>query len=930
MINLKDNQMKKQLALLFFLVTTFYSYSQEYEVTGKVIDETTKEPLEASTIYAETIKDSTMVSYTISDQTGSFILDLNSAQKKLNLYIIYNGYSPVKKTITLDKKIIALGEIALALQAEQLEGVSVVGERIPITIKKDTLEFNADSFKTRPDANVEDVLKKLPGVEVDTDGNITVNGKEVNKVLVNGQVFFSDDPKVATKSLPKEIIDKIQISDTKSKTQEFTGDEGDGENKTINITIKKDKNKGYMGRASLGYGTDERYQVNGLLNYFKNKERISFIASSNNINNAGFSFDDVYDMVGNTRGGYSTLTDNGLINSYGRGITTSSTVGASYANAEKDAYELSANYFFAYSDSYNDQKTSRENLLPEGSFFTNSESRFDGSTNSNSGSANLEFDIDETLRISLDPSLNVTRTNSMDTSMTNSTDVDGELSNSNETQTLDDGLQRSFSNSLNIIKKLDTVGKFVRVTFSNNNSKNENESNFQSTREVFGDDPTLESVNQFTETDNRTDSYQVGVSYRQPLGNQFFLDFGYDYEDKKQRNENDVLDFNENTLAYDDFNDDLSTNFEFSNTQQRPSFGIRRDGEKWRWRVGADYALTDIDNQDYLHEGTFERSYENLLLSASSSYRFSQNSRFRVNYRTNIDVPSVGQLQPVINISNPLNIRQGNPDLDVSKTHRLSLNFNNFNWRERTGVFLYAGGEIQDDKVVSVTTTDENLLRTTTYTNVNGNYNTYLGFGYSKQIKKDTTYTIKLNFRPNMSYSKDVSFSNGQELTSKQFSITPRISTTFNYLELIEIEPGYDISYNNTKYNIDRLDDVEFISHTATFRTTTYWPENVVWGNDINYNYNGNVSDEFDKDALFWNMSLGYQFFKKKATFKVLAYDLLNQNNNVRRTTGADYIQDYQSTVLTQYFMASLSFKFDQFGGKPGPGGGRGGRHIRM
>ncbi|EIJ39876.1 hypothetical protein JoomaDRAFT_2915 [Galbibacter orientalis DSM 19592] len=906
----------KKISLLFFLVMSAISFSQEYEVTGKVIDETTKEPLEASTVYAESIQDSTMVSYTISDQTGNFVLDLNSAQEKLNLFITYNGYTPVKKVITLSKKSIALGEIALALQAEQLEGVSVVGERVPIKISKDTLEFNANSFKTRPDANVEDVLKKLPGVEVDTDGKITVNGKEVNKVLVNGQVFFSDDPKVATKSLPKEIIDKIQISDTKSKTQEFTGDDGDGETKTINITIKKDKNKGYMGRASLGYGTDERYQVNGLLNYFKDKERISFIASSNNINNAGFSFDEIYDMVGNTRGGYDIANSNGLINNYGRGITTSSTIGASYANAQKDAYELSANYFFAYSDSYNDQKTSRENLLPEGSFFTNSVSRFDGSTNSNSGSADLEFDIDETLRVSIEPSLNVTRANSMDTSNTTSTNVDGELSNSNDVQTLDDGLQRNFSNSLNIIKKLDTLGKFVRVTFSNNNSKNENESNFQSTREIFGDDASVESVNQFTTTNNRNDTYEIGVSYRQPLGNEFFLDFGYGYEDMKQRNENDVLDFNENTSSYDNFNDALSTDFEFSNTQQTPSLGIRRDGEKWRWRVGADYALTDINNDDYLHEGTFERSYENLLLNASSSYRFNQNMRFRINYRTNIQVPSVGQLQPVININNPLNIRQGNPDLDVSKTHRLSLNFNNYNWRERTGLFLYAGGEIQDDKVVSVTTTDENFLRTTTFTNVNGNYNAYLGFGYSKQIKKDTTYTVKLNFHPNINYNKDVSFNNGQELISKRFSVSPRISTTFNYLELVEIEPGYNISYNNTKYNIDRFDDIEFISHTASLRTTTYWPGNVVWGNDINYNYNGNVSDDFDKDALFWNMSLGYQFFKKKATFKVLAYDLLNQNNNVSRSTGADYIQDYQSTVLTQYFMASFSYKFDQFGGK--------------
>ncbi len=284
---------------------------------------------------------------------------------------------------------IKLGNIPLEEQAQELKGVKVVGERVPIIIKKDTMEFNADSFKTRPDATVEEVLKKLPGVQVDSDGKITVNGKEVNKVLVNGQVFFSNDPKVATKSLPKEIIDKIQITDTKTKTQEFTGEEGDCENKTINLTIKKDKNKGYIGRLAAGYGTDDRYQTNGLLNYFNNTERISFIASANNINNSGFSFDEIYDMVGNTRGGYDGARDAGLIHNFGNGITTSSNMGGSYANAKKGEYEIDGNYFFGYSDSFNDQKTSRENILPDRRFFSQNESNFVGSTNANRGAANF-------------------------------------------------------------------------------------------------------------------------------------------------------------------------------------------------------------------------------------------------------------------------------------------------------------------------------------------------------------------------------------------------------------------------------------------------------------------------------------------------------------------------------------------------------------
>ncbi len=202
------------------------------------------------------------------------------------------------------KPLLELGTVQMEEQAEELKGVNVIGERVPITVKKDTLEFNADSFKTRPDATVEDVLKKLPGVEVDSNGKITVNGKEVSQVLVNGQVFFSKDPTVATKSLPKDIISKIQITDTKTKTQEFTGEAGDGDTKTINLMVKEDKSKGYLGRVTAGYGSDKRYQANGLLNYFNNKEQISVIAASNNINSSGFSFDEIYDMIGNTsRGG---------------------------------------------------------------------------------------------------------------------------------------------------------------------------------------------------------------------------------------------------------------------------------------------------------------------------------------------------------------------------------------------------------------------------------------------------------------------------------------------------------------------------------------------------------------------------------------------------------------------------------------------------
>ena len=919
--------MSKFLLTLLLSVSLFsISNAQDFLIKGKVVDLETKNPLEATTIYAESILDSTLITYSITDQNGNFELEGKTSLKEFNLFFSYNGYQTLKIKI-LRKAVVDLQTIQLEEQFEALKGVQVTGERVPITIKKDTVEFNADSFKTRPDATVEDVLKKLPGVEVDSNGKITVNGKEVNQVLVNGQVFFSNDPKVATKSLPKDIISKIQISNTKTKEQEFSGEDGDGETKTINLTIKEDKNKGYLGRMAAGYGTDDRYQANGLLNYFNNKKRLSVIASTNNINNPGFSFDEIYDMVGNSRGGVSFNSNGGfevggLSFGFGEGITTSSTLGASYADQEKDKYEISSNYFFSYSDSYNDQKTARENILPDRRYFTDTESNFRGSTNSNQGGANLEFDIDKTLRISVVPSLSVNRTNSGDYSNTISTDEDGNTINSNQTATVNDGQQRNFSNEITIFKKLDTIGKYIRVSFRNRNSESKNLSNLNSLREIFGTNPSEETLDQLTDSDDKNDSYQIGIGYRQPLAEKLFLDFGYEYEHNERNNTRSVFDFNDIVGGYTNFNGALSSDFRFNNEQQTPSIGLSRNGEKLRLRLGAEYTMTNLDNKDFLQNTSFSKKYENLLLRANVNYNIDKSKRISLWYNSNLSVPSINQLQPIPNVSNPLNIIVGNPNLSPSVNHRINLNYNDYNWKDRTGFFVYGGMTFQKDNVSSVTTTDENFLRTTTYTNVDGNMNGYGGMQYSKEIKKDSAYSIKFNIRPYVNYNKRVGFTNGQRLESKNLSFSPRISTTLNFREMVEIEPVYGITFNQTTYNLEGLEDVNFTAHNLQLKTTTYWPKNLIWGNDITYSYNGNVGTGFDKDAIFWNMSLGLQIMDKKATLKVLAYDLLNQNINTQRSSGDDFIQDFQGTVLQQYFMFSFSYKFDQFGGKKSRGGG--------
>jgi len=908
------------------------AHGQDFTIKGSIVDAEQGTPLEAATIFVETLRDSVLIAYAITDAQGQFILEGRTSYTKGRMGISYNGYKSRAMEVEL-KPLLELNAIQLEEQPLQLDGIDLIAERVPLTIRKDTLEFNADSFKTRPDATVEDVLKKLPGVEVASDGSITVNGKSVNKVLVDGQVFFSTDPKVATKSLTKDVIDKIQILDSKTKEQEFIGEQGDGENKTINLLLKEDKKSGYMGRVSGGYGTDDRYQANGLVNYFNKSQRISLLGSSNNINNPGFSFDEIYDMVGNPRGGGISMSRSGgfsvgnLSFGFGEGIITSSTVGASYADQRKDQYRMDGNYFYSYSDSYNDEKTARENILPDGSYFTDTESSFVGGTISNQGSANLEFDIDKTTRVTIQPSLSVNKTDSGEGRITETTDALGNLVNNNSSRESSEGMQRNFSNNLEIMKKLDTLGRYVRLYFENNNRINDSESFLNSERNIFGDDPQQQILDQRTTNATSNDSYEVGASYRHMLGKTLYLDFRYSYSNNLQSSERSVRDFDQITGEYG-FNPLLSSDFDFRTQTHVPEITLGSNGQKIRFNLRARMEQNNLDNEDFIQDTSFSKNYGNLLFNSNFNYNMGSSKRLSLRYSSRVNTPSVRQLQPVPNVSNPLNIVVGNPNLAPEIRHSLNLNFNNFNWRERTGFFVFSGLTLENDKVVSSTTTDEDFIRTTNYENVDGNYSGWAGINYSKEIKRDSLYSLKFTLNPYLSFDKQVGFTNGSQLEAKGLSLRPRVGLLFNYMELFEIEPEYALGLQSTKYNLDQVQDIDYTTHNFTVRMTSYWPENLVWGNDFTYSYNSNVGEGFKKDALFWNMSLGLQLFKKKATLKVLAYDLLNQNINTRRTSGQDFVQDFQGTVLNRYFMGSLTVKFDSFGGKGAPQEQRGGRRV--
>src|SRR5690554_2231684 len=425
--------MKHLLVSIIILFISANSFSQNFKVSGTLIDEETRDPLEAATVFMETVQDSTLLTYTITNRNGKFTLEGNSSVKKARVNISFVGYESFHREIDLTERIQDLGDIPIAFSVASLDEV-IVKSRAPITIKKDTLEFNVASFKTKRDATIEDLLKELPGVEVDENGKIKVNGKDVSNILVNGKPFFGNDPTIATRNLNKEIIEIVQVVDTKTKEETFKGEEGDKDSKTINLTIKEENNKGIFGRVAAGGGTDERFEYAWLFKYFDNGRRLGVLGGGNNINSPGFSFGEIREMFGNARsmsrsssGGF-TVGDRSF--GSGEGIVNSRIAGASYADVIKKNTDVTADYFYSGSNSYSDSKTQRENILPDRRYFNESESSSENETDRHAVNLGFDVKIDSTFLINIKPSFSYNKLKGTRKSESASMDETGSLTNS--------------------------------------------------------------------------------------------------------------------------------------------------------------------------------------------------------------------------------------------------------------------------------------------------------------------------------------------------------------------------------------------------------------------------------------------------------------------------------------------------------------------
>lgn len=911
---------------IFLICFSFLSLKAQNTVSirGIAVDNNFELPIESATAFLSFKKDSTIIDYTQTDEEGKFDLNVRKIDEAVFLTITDDFTGDYVHTFEnlLDNQ--DLGIVKLE-ETISLEGVLIVGSP-PIRIKTDTLEFNAGSFKVRPDANVEALLKELPGVEIDDEGKISVNGKEVNQILVNGKPFFDTDGSIALENLPAEIINKVQVTDTKTKREELSGARASSNNATINLTIDEDKNRGIMLKAMAGYGSDDRYESSFMLNHFKGNSRLNILGSSNNINSVGFSMNEIFDNMGSSRSRSS-----GVRLGSGRGITQSYLGGISYSNDFGKNIELNTNYFYTQTDTRNDFYSRQENLLPNNIYTTENRSKTRNENYNHSFNSSIELKLDESSKIWFEPKYTYNHSKSSDVFDRLTLNELGELTNESTGEVWSEDLNQTFGNSIEFFKAFDNRTE-LSFSFSNNSVRNTSDETNLSNTYFFQTEDEDDIRNQFSRRKVNRDDFNFDLSYGIQLTDSLKLDVGAKYGISKNETLKNTWDFDENSEIYGDKNEFLSSEISSDNRNANPYVSLRLQKSKifFRLNLGVDF-IHQKNFGTYLSEDyglTLEKASPSISMNAN--YRFGQNSSVFMNYSMNERFASAEQLLPIENLSNPLNTTIGNPDLNSSKTYQLYFGLNNYIMQSRLGYGFNLGGSLDERSISSYRITDENFKTYTTYINISGNYRLFGGFNINKSFQSgQSKFRTSLSMRVN--YNDHQGFINGEKYTSQSYNLNPRFNFNWDLGEILTVSPSYNISFQTTEYKNFRIDKSEHVTHRFSLSTTNYWPKNFVFGNDFTYTYNSKISDGFRKDFFLWNMSLGYNFWEDKMNLKVKVYDVLGQNTGSSRTISDTYISDVQNDVLERYIMFSIGYSLDQFGGKKSTrnrSGRRGGRYV--
>lgn len=921
--------MKK--TLFTFLILCFgllAANAQRFSIKGVVADSASA-PLEWATVALLAAQDSSLINFATTDAKGGFEIK-GVGDGNYLVQISFVGYSTYSHAIEL-KAHLDLGNIVMEPQSNNLGEVLVTSDRIPVMVKKDTIEFNANSFKTQPNAVVEDLLKKLPGVTVDADGTVRAQGQAVQNVLVEGKEFFGNDPKIATKNLPADAVDKVQVFDKKSDQATFSGIDDGQREKTINLELKEDRKNGFFGYATAGGGTDERYEGRLSLNKFDPKQQFGLLAAANNINQQAFSIQDYLSFSGEMQrmmaggGGsmrleFNSDSEDGGTIPFGfnnnNGLTTTWSGGVNLNRTFGKNTELNANYFYNQLDNETQRVTTTQNFLPEGAFTNRSNSLNHSQNDNHRLNLTLDTKIDSFNSVKLMTNLSYTETK---------TEVESASEALNGAKSLNDGVRNSFSegNSVNLNSSLLYRHKFAKkgrtlaTTFSFGLNNGDREGELEAVNQYYdllsGNLNRVDSILQNQEQQSDRMNYGVVASFTEPLGNRKYLEFNYAYRLNRSESNREVYDFERENPNAPVFNPLLSNQFTSDFDYHRGGLNFRWNTKKSNFTAGVQAQQAQLSGELPLLDTKVNRSFFNWLPSVRWQYEFSRTRNLNFNYETSVREPSVTQLQPVADISDPLNIYQGNPNLDPEYAHQFRLHWMSFNPGTMTNFFSMLGFTYTQDKIQTAQTIDANFVRTNQPVNVENEYDLYATISYGMPIKAINT---RLDASLNGNYNRGIFPVNGENNETQRISPSGELNLTYNYKELLEVTAGANASFNRTQYSLDPALNQEFVNqvYTAGFNLTL--PLDFRVGSTFDYSIFGGIEERIP----LWSASISKYLLKnKRGELKLSVFDILNRNVGISRVAQNNYVQEERITSLGRYAMLSFTYNLQGFGAKAGP-----------
>lgn len=847
------------------------------------------------------------MAYGITNNAGKFSIRVNAEDQSRVLFnIAYLGYKSYNKDILVpDRYEFNMGTMTLENQIEELELVSIISRAPPVLIKKDTIEYNADSFKTLPNDKAEDLLKKLPGIEIDVDGNITVNGIEVEAVNVDGMRFFGEkNGDIALKNLPSNVISKVQVTDYKTNQQKFTGEESDSGTKEINLKIKKGKNTAFFGDLNGGIGTDDKYQANANLFKLTDGKQIGVIGGANNINMSR---------------GFNALPNADKSNGY----IESDFLGANFTKGKWNETRVNGNYRYSSQNRDTEQKRYRENFLPDLNYISETNSNGRNDSDRHVGGLDLKFIIpsknklsNNRVQLSNETDFRSSNSNSYSNSNTISSEIDGDLINDYTSTKKSISSNSEFKNSFSVTPRIGKGIEFFNITLNTNFNKSNADSENYSENILYDKNRTT-IQDQISNSENETTSIRINAIWIKELFPNFRMIPKYNTIINNNKSEKNVYDFNEAEGEYNGFNDLLSTDNKYITTTIRPALRLRYEYKDFRFEIEGGYTNTFRKFDDDLIEARdFKADFEYFTYSGRIRYRDKNGYKnINLNYNQNVDLPSVSQLQPFEDVSNITHIRAGNPFLKPEINHSINFKYQNNIAFHNINVTGNARAQFVEDKIINTTITDEDLLRYTTYDNINGDYSLSGNVAISKSYFSQST-NFNINLRFSSAYRNTISIQNAVTFVSKNARYRPSISLKYSYDNKIDLSTTYSYSINETVYDSNAFENNGYFVQNLRFDASIFFLRNAFLSNKVSYRYNSRVGDDFDGDALFWNAGLGLQLWDNKATITLVGYDLLGKNNGFSRTVSETYIQDVENRILEQYFMLTFVYKFGRFAGQ--------------